>query len=499
MLINGLKMICIVIKGPSLDEVYQQIRKASEYRCLIELRLDYFLSRDYASLKKLRAAFSVPMIFTLRSKLHGGNYSQTEDCRLAEIRSLADLKPEYLDLEHTTSHSLIDDIATHHPEIKLILSYHNFLETPKNLDNIYYEMKKVPASFYKVAVTAKNSIEALQLLCWAKNRSDNTLIPISMGGYGQITRVLGPVVGTPITYASLDDDQQTALGQLTAKILIERFRFPFLNLNTRIYGLIGDPVTQSISDDTHNSLFSTCGLNAIYVKIQLSQSELGNFLHLAKKLPFHGLSVTMPLKEVVIQHLDELDPKASDIGAVNTLLFQEEKLMGFNTDGKGALDAIEKKILVKNKRIVIIGAGGAAKAIAYEACLRGGIVTIINRSPQKAQQIAKKFQCKTQRLAEMADCERSGYDILINCTPNPLPIHPQYILKKSLIMDIKTTPEKISLLHHAKEKECLIINGYEMFVEQALGQFILWFGDRLPTQECAQTLKKESIKWTQIA
>ena len=378
--------------------------------------------------------------------------------------------------------------------IKLILSYHNFSETPTDLDHIYQEMRKISVFFYKVAVTAKHSQDALQLLCWTKKRSDNKLISISMGTHGQITRILGPIVGAPITYASLDDDHQTAPGQLSAKTLIERFRYHSLNPHTAIYGLIGDPVAQSISDETHNSLFRTYGLNAVYVKIQISQPELANFLHLAKELSFRGLSVTMPLKEAIIPHLDDIDPQASNIGAVNTLLFQEGIIKGFNTDGTGALDVIEKRLSVKNKHVVIIGAGGAAKALAYETCRRGGLVTILNRHLEKAQEVANRFHCKAKTLEEMDDCAKLGYDILINCTPNPMPIHPKHILPRSSVMDIKTKLEKTSLLKYALEKECLIINGYRMFVEQAAGQFTLWFKDHIPVQECKKILENETLK-----
>jgi 3-dehydroquinate dehydratase/shikimate dehydrogenase len=489
---KGSSMICIVIRGPSLEEAHQQIAKALKYAQLIELRLDLFLTRDYASLKQLQTAFAIPMIFTLRNKAHGGGYTKSEENRLAEILSLAALSPEYIDLENTVPSSFINELATYCPQIKLILSYHNFTETPINLDEIYQEMRKVSAFFYKIAVTAKHSLDALKLLCWAKKRSDNKLISLSMGLPGQITRVLGPLVGTPITYASLEDDNEKALGQLSAKTLIERFHYHFLNLYTRIYGLIGDPVTQSISDETHNSLLRTFGLSAVYVKIQVSKSELASFLHLAKELSFHGLSVTMPLKESILVHVDEIDLHASDIGAVNTLLFHEGRIKGFNTDGIGALQAIEKNVLVRNRQVLIIGAGGAAKAIAYETCKRGGIVTILNRTLEKAQQIANQFQCKARRLEEMEDCAKLGYDILINCTPNALPINPKDLLPYSTVMDIKTKKsEEISLLKFALEKGCFTINGYQMFVEQAIGQFILWFDDHIPVQECRKVLEDE--------
>ncbi|MFI0435016.1 MAG: shikimate dehydrogenase [Parachlamydiaceae bacterium] len=484
-------MICVVIKGPSYEEAYQQISKALEYADLIEIRLDAFTCLNLDKLKELRSFFSIPMIFTLRSQAEGGSYRGSEEERLADIRSLCFLEPEYLDVEHRVPRSFIEEISSQFPYSQLILSHHDFIKTPDDLEGLYQEMKKTPAHFYKIAVTAHNALDALRLISWSK-QSDPRLIAISMGLYGQLSRILGPIMKCPITYAALKEDQITAPGQLSAKILAECYHHHCLNPDTRIYGLIGDPVDQSISDKTHNFLFFANGLNAVYVKIEIKSAELCDFFALAKKGLFHGLSVTMPLKERVLPFVDEIDPEALAIGAVNTLLFEEGKVFGFNTDAIGALNAIEKKGEVKTKRIVIIGAGGASKAIAYEACRRGALVTVISRDKEKGLQIAQRFNCQWKRVNEMTDVFDQEYDILINCTPDPLPISSSSILPKSLVMDIKTNPKNTLLLTCALEKNCRIVYGYEMFIEQALGQFKLWFKQGLDADESRIILKKKT-------
>ena len=486
-------MICVVINGPTFQEAYRQISKALAYADLVELRLDCFTLLDLAALKCLRTHFSIPMIFTLRSQMQGGSYTQAEESRLADIRCLVALKPEYLDLENHVSPCFIEEISSKCPGIKLILSYHNFAETPEDLEGLYREMQKSPAFFYKIAVTACHCLDALRLVCWAK-KSDDKLIAISMGSYGQVSRILGPVLGCPITYAALEEDQKSAPGQLSAQKLIELYHHYSLNPHSAIYGLIGDPVDQSISDETHNSLIAACGLDAVYVKIQVRPSELPDFFQFAKQLPFRGLSVTMPLKEHILPFLDGIEPQARDSGAVNTLLFEEGKIFGFNTDGAGALNAIEKKYQVKGKRIVIIGAGGATRAIAYEALRRGSLVTIVNRDAEKALQISRSLSCSGNGLEYMAACAEAGYDILINCTPVPLPISSDYILPQAIVMDIKTNPKETAFLKYAMEKGCRIIYGYQMFIEQALGQFNLWFKDRIAIQESREILEKKAIE-----
>jgi 3-dehydroquinate dehydratase / shikimate dehydrogenase len=486
-------MICVVINGPTYEDAFQQVSKALEFADLVELRIDNFASLDFAELKILRSHFSIPMIFTLRSIQQKGRYIYSEDKRLDDIRNLMELSPEYLDLEYHIPSQFVKEICSQYPKTKLILSYHHFEETPENLEMLYQQMQKTPAFFYKIAVTAQSSLDAMRLMCWA-NQSENNLIAISMGYHGEISRILGPMLGTPITYASLDDTQKSAPGQLSAQTLVERYHHRTLNPQTTLYGLIGDPVKQSISDETHNHVFATLGLDAIYVKIQVTPIELEGFLEFAQQLPFRGLSVTMPLKQPIFHLLDSIDPQAMDIGAVNTLLFLEKKICGSNTDGIGALDAIEHEYPVMGKRIVIIGAGGAAKAIAYEALRRGGLVTIVNRDEAKALHIAEQLNCTGKGLEHMADCVKIGYDILINCTPASLPIVPEHIIPHTIVMDITTKPKETLFIQHAIERQCRIIYGYTMFAEQAMGQFDLWFGAQIDTQKCREALEEKVVE-----
>lgn len=484
-------MLCVVIKGPSFEEAEIQIQEALKFADLIELRLDCFKSWDLEKLQALRNLFSIPMIFTLRSFQQGGEYHQLESDRLSDLRSLVELQPEYLDLESHVPKEFVEEISSSCPKVKIILSYHNFCKTPDNLEEIYQKMQKFPAAFYKIAMLAKNSSDALRLLNFAK-RSDNNLIAISMGSFGQISRILGPVIGSPITYASLTDDLTSAPGQLTAKILLERYRYRSLNTHTAIFGLIGDPVSQSIGDETHNHLFSSLGYDAVYVKMQVSQTELSDFLQLAKQLPFSGLSVTMPLKEVILPCLDEIDAEACKIGSVNTLLFENGSIFGFNTDGKGALNALEQNQSVKGKRLVVIGAGGAAKAIVYEAHFRGAQIKVLNKDMTKAKELANRIGAEGYGLDLMPICCKEGYEVLINCTSVAMPILSDHLITNSIVMDINTKPKKTSFIKEAKAKQCQIVFGYQMFVEQALGQFKLWYKNRFDTLAARKILSSKA-------
>ncbi len=479
-------MLCIVIKGPTIEEVNEQIKQAIPLADLLELRLDLFKEISLSQIKTLCTDLPIPVLFTLRSSSQGGLSCLNAQERISQLSLLAQLKPDYLDLQYPEDLCFISQIKG----IKLLLSYHNCDKTPRDLQELYDRMQKSPAHFYKIAVKANGVLDTMHLLCWSKQHKKPNCIAISIGSAGQISRILSPVIENPITYACLDEDPSSSLGQLSAQRLITQYNMASLTPKTAMYGLIGDPVEQSISDITHNSFFQSRHLEALYLKIRTLPSELSTFLSFAKQLPFKGLSVTMPLKEAVMSSLDFIDDEAQRIGAVNTLLLKKEQWIGYNTDGKGALNAIEKRVKVKGKKVIILGAGGAAKAIAYEAEQRGALVTILTRNAKKAKSLA----AVVNGLDQMHEYYNTGYDILINCTPADLPIDPQYLLPQALIMDIRSRPKKTPLLQHALKKNCAVVYGYEMFIEQALLQYQLFGLIPLISASDADFLEKVAIK-----
>ena len=204
-----------------------------------------------------------------------------------------------------------------------------------------------------------------------------------------------------MSYACLNKELATAPGQLTVKELIENYDYPQLTPATQLYGLIGDPVEQSIGDLTHNALMQTLEIDAVYVKMHVRAQELKEAILNLKSLSFKGLSVTTPHKETILKYLDFLDPEAQEIGAVNTIILKDAKAFGYNTDGIGALSAIEKYFPVHYKTIVILGAGGAARAIAYEAKKRGARVILLNRNLERAKIVGKSLRCEWRSLEEL--------------------------------------------------------------------------------------------------
>lgn len=397
----------------------------------LELRLDLFK----VDVENFLRNTSSPVLLTLR------NTAQN-----AEIEQFLTLEPAFFDLDCSMQPEFLRTVIKKYPKTQFILSYHNFQETPTDLDAIYRTMQEYDAFSYKIAAMTHSTNDALKMLLFAKQHPK--VSAICMGEKGSFARVLGPIVGNRVNFACAEE--QTAPGQLTIRELLDVYHYPSLNSDTAIYGLIGDPVEKSPGHLYHNAVFWKRGINAVYVKMQVKPEELAQFMPLATALGIRGLSVTIPLKEAILPFVDELDCTAKQIGAVNTLLFKNGKILGTNTDGVGALDALEKKIPVRGKKVVLLGAGGAARAIAFEAKTRGANVFVLNRTADRARKLAADLGCVA--IEEMPH----AYDILINCSPAP--IDPQKIKPKTVVMDIALQE----------------VYGEEMFFNQAARQTAFW-------------------------
>jgi 3-dehydroquinate dehydratase/shikimate dehydrogenase len=384
------------------------------------------------------------------------------------MEELLHLEPPFFDLEYDMNSAFLFKVLQKYKKTKIILSYHNFEETPQDLLPIYQAMTRFSAYGYKIATFSRSSNDALRMLVFAKNHDKVSVI--CMGEKGQFARVLGPVCGNLIDYASLEDGKATAPGQMSVCDLIDVYGYLQRSSHTKLYGLIGDPVEKSLGHLYHNGVFRSKGLDCVYVKMQVASEELAEFFPLATNMGFQGLSVTMPLKEKVIPFLSAIDPSAQSIRAINTLIFRNNQWIGINTDGIGALDAIEKKRSVFEKKIVIIGAGGAARAIVFEALRRGADVCIANRTLQKAQELAREMGCQAVSLSDIP----SFYDMLIVCSPVVPNIDEKKVVASALVMDIVYIPRETPFLKLAKSLGCEILYGEEMFFSQAAAQWNGW-------------------------
>jgi shikimate dehydrogenase len=278
-----------------------------------------------------------------------------------------------------------------------------------------------------------------------------------------------------------------------------------IDAQTELYGVIGNPVRHSLSPMIHNEAFKSMGWNAVYLAFEVKNLE--EALRGIRGLGVRGVSVTIPFKTKVVPFLDKVEGLAKKIGAVNTIVNRGGRLIGYNTDCDGALEALEEKMNLKGKRVILLGAGGAARAIGFGLKERDCQLIIVNRSPIRGKALSRELKCHFLPMSSLVKMKGGDLeaDVIINATSLGMvprdgesPI-PKKLLKKGMkVMDIVYEPLETKLLHQAKEKGCSTINGLEMLVRQGAIQFEIWTGRKLEIgqikKDLHQALEKEPTK-----
>jgi len=263
-----------------------------------------------------------------------------------------------------------------------------------------------------------------------------------------------------------------------------------IDARTRLYAVIGDPVAHSLSPAMHNAAFGHTGYNGVYTAFRVT--DLPGAIAGMRALGIHGLSVTIPHKVAIMDLLDEIDPLARRIGAVNTIANDSGRLFGFNSDSPGAMAALLEKTPVAHRRAAVIGAGGAARALAHGIREHGGRLTVVNRSLEKGQRLAEELESD---FCPLADFSGVGFDILVNTTPvgmipqtDRMPVGYACLRPGMTVMDIVYNPLETKLLKSAREAGCAVVDGVAMFVHQGACQFEHWTGMKAPVQLMKRTV-----------
>jgi 3-dehydroquinate dehydratase/shikimate dehydrogenase len=305
-----------------------------------------------------------------------------------------------------------------------------------------------------------------------------------MGEQGIISRVLGVRAGSAFTFGAVSEEQKTAPGQMSARDLRNIYRIEQVDAATRVYGVAGDPIEHSLSPVIMNTALRRENVNAVY--LALHAKKMKDLIHCVREIPLHGLSITMPYKQEILEYLDNSDAHTTKIGACNTVVRgQDGKLYGFNTDVAGVLRPLEQSIPLENTRVLVLGAGGAARAAVFGLKERGADVAILNRTAEKAQKLARQAKARVVKRAELHKAE---FDVIINATPigmgstRECPLKDDEIRTK-VVFDMVYDPVETRLLQVARAKGITVIPGVEMFVHQAARQFEIWTGKPAPTPD----------------
>ncbi len=478
--------ICAVITEETVESARAALREASLCADLAEVRLDYLRDFDFndpQSLQKLLEDKTIPVIITCRAASEGGRQMVAEDMRLRLLVEGAQWA-EWCDIEWAS----FDRAAELSPDYsRVIVSYHNFSETPTDIESVYEKLSHLPAAVCKIATQANifaDSIAILHLLDRAKSEGKK-LIALAMGEAGMITRAMALARGGFLTFGSLGRGRESAPGQFTCDELKNIYRVDRLSPKTTITGIIGKPVHHSASPAMHNAAFDALSLDFVYLPFAVD--DIKEFFDTIRGESVGGLSVTIPHKVAVMSLLDEIDETARTIGAVNTIVVRDGRLLGYNTDAAGAIEPLEKICKLEGENCAVLGAGGAARAVVCGLMDRGAGVTVFARDPERAQSLADSFGARVLPLDEFA---ASDARIVINTTPLGMYGHsagqspvPRESLRGRLIAyDLVYNPLDTRFLRYAGEEGCRVITGLDMLVAQAALQFKLWTGLDAPTE-----------------
>lgn len=483
-----LPTVCIAVMGSDPNDLIDKAESLARDNYFLELRLDY-LAKPGLALPRIKQFTDshphVSVIATCRRDANGGKFKGSIAAELEILGKAAGAGCQLVDLELQSAARLKPaQLEKLRSKAVLILSYHDFKATQK-LDEILKKMSGIPADIYKVATTARSLYDNVVMMKFLEaHRDRHVLVGMCMGEQGVISRVLGVRAGSQFTFAALTADEKTAPGQITARDLQSTYRIDHVDAATKVYGVVGDPISHSLSPAIMNAAMRRENVNGVF--LALHAKSLKDLLACLRDIPIQGLAITMPYKQEILEHLDNTDPFTSKIGACNTVVrSQEGKLYGFNTDTSGVVRPLEQRFPLKDARILVLGAGGAARAAVFGLAERGAQISILNRSLPAAQKLARQAKARTVKRADLKKLE---FDVIINATPvgmgnsRETPLNGDEI-KAKYVFDMVYDPAETRLLQLARERGAQVIAGSEMFVHQAARQFEIWTGKPAPRED----------------
>ncbi|MCK4753557.1 MAG: shikimate dehydrogenase [Planctomycetes bacterium] len=511
--------LTVPIAAIDFDQAAKQIKSAITAGAeMLEIRADYLRNLSVELVEKIivkakkASKTPLPLIVTCRDKQQGGSIAYPIQLRLNILTAALNAGAEFIDFEYENfltpqSKEKIQLALSHNPSARLILSAHNFEGKFDNIIKLHRHIQTVysvaiPKLVYK-ANHINDCFDALDLL----HKTGGERIIFCMGEAGLVSRIIAKKLDSFVTFAITDEKTATAPGQITIEKFKKLYRYDSINSDTKLHGTIASPVAHSLSPAIHNACFTKAKENRLYLPLLVDggKDEFDLFLQNITRRPwlnFSSFSVTLPHKQNAISYVKEkngfVEPLTEKIGASNTLLLDTDgNLSAYNTDYSGALDAIIDTLdngldELKDLPTAILGAGGAARALVAGLTNAGAKVKIYNRTVEKAEELAAKFDCQYAGLDDLPNLDAK---LLINCTSigmspnvNATPIPQKYLKSTMTVFDTIYTPTETLLLKQAKKKKAKTINGIAMFVNQAATQFKLYTGKNADTKLMRKTV-----------
>lgn len=491
-------LICVSVCAKDAEDLAARLAGAAALAGTVEVRFDclWNATAAFSVIREFRRGFRGRILATFRPAEQGGRrpIDIAERQRFwagPELPGIADLADLEADLDAG-------------PGIQTIRSHHDFAGTPgeAELAEIFDKLRLLGGAV-KIAVTASDATDGIGLWKILGNAcaAGTGFIPIAMGEAGKWTRILGPAHGAMMTYAAAGSGGETAPGQITARDLEEVYRVRRIGPGTAVYGIVGGDTSASMSPYIHNAAFVHHETDAVFIPFQTA--DVGAvFRRMVRPetreidLRFGGFAVTIPHKLSVMRHLDEIDPAAAAIGAVNTIDIRNGRLKGYNTDAEGFIEPLRASYGdLRGVPVAVVGAGGAARACVYALRREGANVTVIARDPERARQAVRGFGASAIGL-ETAEGAAAigGSRILVNTTPvgmrgkfeGQTPVRAEEMKGLHLVYDLVYNPFETRLIAEARAADIPTIGGLAMLIAQAGEQQRIWTGNEPPLKEMSR-------------
>ena len=497
--------LCVAVQGANPPELLSRAEAALSDSTFLELRLD-FLPKPDAALAAIKNFLTrrreVVAIATCRRKAFGGRFAGSLNSELEILQKAAEAGCQIVDLEVESAEQTTGPQRTRFRAAlraagaALLVSSHDFNRTlpADGLIEIARRIAAFEPEFLKVVGTARSLADNLSVLRMIEEQSPSAqVVGIAMGEEGLLSRILSLRAGAAFTFAAASEGAETAPGQLTARTLLDLYRLDQIDKATRIFGVAGNPIAHSLSPQMHTTAFRRENVNAVL--LPLKARSVDDLLTVIRELPLDGVAVTMPFKQDVLPHLANQDALTARIGACNTLRTGADgKLYGFNTDVAGVVRPLERRMRLKDARILVLGAGGAARAAVFGLVEQGAEVFVSNRTHEKAVALARRAKAHVLGHAALA---KNRFDVILNTTPcgmtgikQTMPIE-ENALNAALVFDMVYSPIETPLLKLAKSRGLAVISGVEMFVQQGARQFEIWTGKPAPEGEMLRVVERE--------
>jgi 3-dehydroquinate dehydratase/shikimate dehydrogenase len=444
------------------------------------------------SLHQLLSRLHFPQtIATCRREQAGGAFKGTVEQQAAVLAAAVRAGCHWVDIEVESIEEAGSSLLRQFQPARVIVSYHDYHKTPP-LGPLYRQLARLPVDMIKVATHAqglRNNIQIRQLLRTYHHQSPK-LVAVGMGASGIPSRLLALLWGSAITYASAGN-HAVVPGQISAEIMRSVYRVDRLDHRTQLYGVVGSHASISLSPAMQNAAFQAKHVNAVFLPCETTQ--LSDFLAFARQAGLLGFAVTMPYKRAILRSLDWTDPLATRIGACNTVAVQRGQWMGWNTDAAAVVEVLTKRMRLSGSRVLILGAGGAARAAAYALRAEGATVIVAARREEMARRLARVVNGEA---VSWKGAEGLEVDTVINATPVGMYPHMDSSpldlarLRTRVVFDMVYYPLATRFITEARGRGLITISGLEMLVAQGARQFEIWTGLTAPRALMEQAVRQ---------